>query len=106
MQAITNDNYEAKLKENQGPVILDLWSPQCAPCVALMPDVEAMAKEHEGKIDFFKVDVAENRSVAKALRVMGVPTIIFYNNGEQVGRLSGAEATIDKIKEQAKALFA
>jgi thioredoxin 1 len=85
---------------------VDLWGPKCGPCLALLPQVEELAKEYEGKIRFCKLNVAENRRLVISLKVMGVPTFLFYKGGEQKGRLSGGEVTIEGIRQQAEALLA
>jgi len=106
MQSVDKETYDALVNESTKPTIVDLWGPQCAPCLALMPEVEALAASYGDKVDFFKLNVAENRRVAITLKVMGVPTFLFYKNGEQVSRISGDEVNMESIKKHADALLA
>lgn len=104
MLVIDKDNYESDVQQNAAPIILDFWGPQCGPCLALMPDVEKLAGEFEGKVRFAKVNVAENRRLCISLKVMSVPSFLFFKGGECVDRLSGDEVTLENIKAKAKAL--
>lgn len=104
MLIIDKDNFEAEVVKSDLPVIVDFWGPQCAPCLALMPDIEKLAEEYEGKIKIGKLNSAENRRFCMSLKVMGLPTFLFYKNGECQTRLSGDEVTIDSIKAAAKLL--
>ena len=54
MLIINADNFEAEVTKSEQPVVLDLWGPKCGPCLALMPDVEALAEKYAGKIKFGK----------------------------------------------------
>lgn len=98
MIELTKDNFDAEVKESDMPVLVDFWGPQCGPCKALMPQVEALEKEYEGKVKFTKVNVSGNRRVAIANKVMGLPAILFWKGGEEVARLGGGGATADNIK--------
>lgn len=106
MFIVDKDTYDAEVMGSDMPVVVDLWGPQCGPCLALMPDVEKLAAEFEGKVKFCKLNVAENRRQAIALKVMGVPTILFYKGGQQVDRITGDEVNLDSIKSRTEALLA
>jgi thioredoxin 1 len=101
---LNKDNFEEEVLKSDLPVLVDLWGPKCGPCLALMPQVEELSHEFEGKVKFCKLNVAENRKLVISLRVMGVPTFLFYKGGEIVDRLSGAEAVPDAIKAKVRDL--
>lgn len=106
MVIVDKENYEAEVLKQSGPVIVDLWGPQCGPCLALMPEVEKLAESYDGKIKFCKLNSAENRRLAITLKVIGLPTFLFYKDGEQQARLTGDAVTIDAIKAEAEKLLA
>lgn len=106
MLVIDKDNYEQEVLKSDIPVIVDFWGPQCAPCLALMPDVEKLAEEYEGKIKIGKLNSAENRRFCMSLKIMGLPTFLFVKNGEIETKLSGDEVNIDSIKAAAEKLLA
>lgn len=105
MLIINADNFESEVLKSEQPVVMDLWGPQCRPCLALMPQVETLAGEYKERIKFGKVNVMENRRLAISLKVMGVPTFLFYKGGEQKERLTGGDVTLDAIRAGAERLL-
>lgn len=105
MVIVDKDSFEAEVLKSEIPALVDLWGPQCGPCLALMPSVEKLGEEMEGKVKFCKLNVAENRRMAMSLKVMSVPTILFFKGGAEVSRLTGDAVTIEAIKEQAEAML-
>ena len=105
MIEITADNYEQEVTNSKLPVVLDFWGPQCGPCLALMPEVEKLATELDGKVKICKVNVQGNRRLCISLKVMGVPSFLFFRNGEVGDRITGDEVNIEAIKSKAEALL-
>lgn len=105
MHIVDKENFEAEVFQSTIPVAVDLWGPQCGPCLALMPEVEKLAAEFEGQVKFCKLNVAENRRMAITLKVMGVPTILFFKGGVEVSRVTGDEVSVDSIRAHASALL-
>ncbi len=60
------------------PAIVDVSASWCMPCRRLSPILEELAKEYNGKIDFYKIDLDKNRALANAFGVHSVPTVIFF----------------------------
>ena len=105
MLEIDANNFVQEVEQSNQPVVLDFWGPQCGPCLALMPDVEKLAESYEGKAKFCKVNVAGNRRLCIQLKVMSVPTILFYKEGGEQDRLSGEDVSLEAIKQKADALI-
>lgn len=84
MIELTKDNFDAEVLEAKGIVFVDYWSPKCESCMALLPDVEALAEKNAGKAKFCKLDTAGNRRLAISQKVLGLPTFVFYKDGEKV----------------------
>ncbi|MDR2893377.1 MAG: thioredoxin [Deltaproteobacteria bacterium] len=106
MLEINKDNYETEVAQSAMPVVVDFWGPQCGPCLALMPEVEKLAAELDGKVKVCKVNIADgNRRLCINLKVMSVPTFLFVKGGEILDRLSGEEVNIEAIKAKANALL-
>jgi hypothetical protein len=68
----------------KGNVLLDIWGPQCAPCLALMPAVEALGERYEGNVKLLKLNAPENRKVCRDLRVAGLPAYVTLRDGVEV----------------------
>ncbi|MBN1631212.1 MAG: thioredoxin [Thermoleophilia bacterium] len=98
MVVVDTENYQSVVVESELPVVVDLWGPKCGPCLALMPQVEKTAEEYEGKVRFAKINVAENRRLAMSLKVLGVPTFLFFAAGEEKDRITGEEVCVESIR--------
>ncbi|MFW5657101.1 MAG: FAD-dependent oxidoreductase [Bacteroidota bacterium] len=89
MKEITAAEYEKEILQG-GKVALDFYSTECPPCEALAPKFESLAKLYGDDIKFVKIFRQENRELAEKLGVKGSPTVLFYDNGKEVGaRLAG-----------------
>ncbi len=74
---------------SQGSVLVDFWGPRCQPCLAMMPTIAKLEEEAGGAVRVVKVNSAENRQIARDLRVFGLPTYILMRDGAELERLSG-----------------
>lgn len=84
----TNEFEQVVLKSDK-PVLVDFWAPWCGPCKMVGPEVEALAKDYEGKAVVAKVNVDENQQLASQYNVMSIPTIIVFKGGQESKRLVG-----------------
>lgn len=98
---ITKDNFETEVLQSDKPVLLDFWGPKCEPCLALMPDVEALEQKYGEKVKFCKINTSEERRLAISQKVLGLPTIVFYKDGEKVDQLTKDVTAMD-IEEKIK----
>ena len=78
-----------------GNVLIDFWGPRCVPCLVLMPAVEKLEEEHGGRFKLVKVNAAENRQIARDLKVIAMPTFVLYRDGVEVERLAGNPSAVD-----------
>lgn len=84
---ITRENL-AQETDNKMTVI-DFWAPWCGPCKIMDPVLEAMEEEFGDRIHFGKMDVDNNEDVAKQYKVMGLPSIVLFKNGQAVEKVTG-----------------
>lgn len=102
MIELTKENFNKEVVEEiEKPVLVDFWGPKCNPCMALMPHIEKLAEEYGDKIKFCKLDTSKNRRLAISQKVLGLPTIIIYKNGEKAEELTG-DVTVEKVEELIK----
>lgn len=95
---LTSENYDMEVNESQIPVLIDFWATWCDPCKAMMPIVDEIAEEHEGKIKVCKVNVDEARDLAAKFDVMSIPTFVAIKNGEIVGTIIGVHEKEEILK--------
>jgi thioredoxin 1 len=104
MIEINSDSFEQEVLRSSQPVLVDFWGPQCSPCLALMPKVEALTERYGEKVKITKVEAPKNRRLCLNLKVMSLPTFLFFKHGKEVKRLTG-EITIQSIEDCLRKLF-
>ena len=102
---VNADTFEKEVVQSETPVLVDFWGPQCAPCLALMPQVERLEEKFDGKIKISKIDASKNRRLCLNLKVLGLPTFLLYKNGREVDRLTGNSLKIDEIEASVKKII-
>jgi len=79
------------------PVFVDFWAEWCGPCRAVSPRVEELSKEYDGKVNFVKVNVDDNKELASRYKIYSIPTLAIFQNGKLIAQAAGAPSK-DKIK--------
>ena len=79
---ITKDNFENEVLKSDKPVLIDFWASWCGPCQMLAPVIGEIADEHSDKIKVGKVNVDEEKDLAKQYRILSIPTLMVFENGE------------------------
>lgn len=89
---LTDAEFSEKVLKSPIPVFLDFWAPWCGPCKAMLPIVDELTKDYEGKIAFFKMNVDENIDTPGQFSVMSIPTFVLFKNGEAVETFIGMQS--------------
>ena len=101
---VTDQNFDEEVMQAGVPVMVDFFAEWCGPCKMLMPIVEEMAGEYEGKAKIVKVNVDDSPETAQKYGVMSIPTLIFVKDGAEADRLTGAMPK-DVLAEKLNALL-
>lgn len=97
---LDKQNFDEEVLQAEGVVMVDFYSPNCEPCSELKPDIEEIAEKYQGNIKFCALDISKNRRLAINQKVLNLPTIVFYQDGEKVSTLTGEDLEPEEIEEE------
>ena len=104
MKTVENINDYEKLINQKNPILLDFYADWCGPCQSLLPTVEKLSEEYEGKVEIQKVNVDQNRDLAVQYGVRSIPALFFLKDTEIVDKLNGVVPE-NLLKEKLEALL-
>ena len=87
---ITDNNFEAEVKESSLPVLVDFYADWCGPCKMMAPLVAQLAESYDGKCKIGKCNTDENPGLCREFKIMSIPTMIFFKDGKAVETVIGA----------------
>jgi thioredoxin 1 len=71
-------------------MVVDFWAPWCGPCMVMAPVIEELTEEYAGRVTFGKLNTDENPATTEKFGVMGIPTLVILQGGNEVERIVGA----------------
>ena len=90
VQHLTEQDFDSVIAT--GRSLVDFWATWCGPCRMIAPAIEALGEKYAGKANICKVDVDEQPELARRFGVMSIPTIIVFQDGQQLGKLVGVRS--------------
>lgn len=104
MIELTLDNFEKEVEQADGKVLIDWWGDSCTDCIALMPTVESLAEQYGDQLKFTKFNTSQKgvRRFCIKHRILGLPVISIYENGEKIDELTKEEVNAESIEELIK----
>lgn len=97
----TNANFSEILAGGL-PVLVDFWATWCGPCRVLSPTVDEIADEYAGKIEVVKCNVDDADEIAMQYRIMSIPTLLYFKDGQLVDRTVGLVSKEDIVERLSK----
>jgi len=87
---VTEETFQSTVIESAVPVIVDFWAEWCAPCLIIVPFLEQIAEEYDGKAIVCRLDVDSNRQIAAQYGIRSIPTLLYFKDGEIKDQVIGA----------------
>ena len=87
---VSDASFDQDVLQSDLPVLVDLWAPWCSPCRLIAPIVDKLAKEYAGRLKVAKLNVDNNPVVARKFNIRGIPTLVFFKDGDVVDTVVGA----------------
>jgi thioredoxin len=103
VQIFTDADFKQVVLEAAEIVIVDFWAEWCGPCKAMGPTLDELADANVGKVKIGKLNVDENNGTAMNYGIRGIPTLLFFKNGEVVDQVVGV-APKEAIQQKIDAL--
>ena len=96
---VTDASFSDDVLTSSKPVLVDFWATWCGPCKMVAPVLEEIATEHADKLTIAKVDVDANPGIARDYKIMSIPTLILFKDGQPVKQIVGAKPKAALLKD-------
>ena len=97
---LTKENFQAEITKSDKPVLVDFWAVWCGPCQMMAPILHELETEMPD-VQIGKVNVDEQMDLARQFRVVSIPTLIIFKNGQEVQRMAGVTSK-EELKDALK----
>ncbi len=87
----TESNFNSEVLGSSGKVLVDFWAPWCGPCRMQTPILEKLTASPEITAKIFKLNTDENPSIAQKYGIVSIPTLILFENGQEIDRFVGVQ---------------
>ena len=87
---LNGKEFQDKIINSDLPSMVDFYAEWCGPCKMMGPIIEQLASEYKRKMNIYKLNVDTAQEIAVRYGISGVPTVLFFKNGEKVGQFTGA----------------
>lgn len=99
---VTDESFKTEVVEDSRPVLVDFWAEWCGPCRMIAPVLEEISGEYGEKVKIVKMNVDENQATPQNYGIMGIPTMILFEGGEEKKKIVGAVSKKKLLAELAE----
>jgi len=98
LKHLTKADFDMEIENAGVPVLVDFWAPWCGPCRMIGPIIEQLAEDAGDKASVCKVNVDDDPELARRFRVVSIPCVIVFRDGEEAERIVGSRGREDYEK--------
>ncbi len=96
---VTDENFKQEVLESSIPVLVDFWAEWCMPCKLIMPALQEIAEEYQGRLKVYKLNVDEGPQTSSEYGIMSIPTVAIFKEGKLVDKIIGAVSKTEIISK-------
>ncbi len=96
-EATNSDAFDEDVLESAVPVLVEFWAARCSACLRLAPQLEVLARERQGRLRVFTLNVDEELPAAVRFDVLTIPALLLFREGQEVARWVGS-MDISKVR--------
>ncbi len=100
---LTQENFAKEVLQSSQPILVDFWAEWCGPCKMLVPILDELAAEYEGRVKIGKVNIDDHQGLAAEYGIRSIPTLLLFQAGQVADQIVGArgkrdlKASIDRV---------
>ena len=98
MIELTKLTFDDEVLKAEGKILVDFYGDGCVPCAALTPHIHEFAEKYGDKLKFAALNTSKARRLAIGQKVLGLPVIAIYENGEKIKELVKDDATPENVE--------
>ena len=102
MLEVDKSTFEPEVLQASGKVLVDFYGDGCVPCAALMPHVHEYAEKYGERMKFCALNTTKARRLAISQKILGLPVIAIYENGEMIDSCVKDDATPENVEAMIK----
>ena len=99
VREVTDHTFQTDVLSSDRLAVVDFWAPWCMPCRMMGPILEQVARNNNGKVNFFKLDIDNNQSTAERYGIMSIPSLVFFKDSKEIKRIIGVR-TLDFLESE------